>query len=593
MTRILIVDDEENYRENFKKYLQEYNFECFEAGDGLEALVKTEEVNPNIILLDVDMPDIDGLEVCRRIKAHKKTRDIPVVFISGVDKYLKQQLHCLEIGGDAYIEKPFDFNELLDVINRLLKGEKILKDLVQSSQHIEVSDQITQKVFGGYKILEFIGTGWMCTIYKTLQLSLNRIVSLRVFSRRLSKDYVFISNFETETKRYASLDHPNIVSIIDKGKEGEFYYFTTEYIQGKSLSYYFRNMDLDIPHYICIIVELGRAVHYLHKHNIIHKFLNPHRIIVDTNGILKLSDFSFSTSIKFLSEHRHDFLRDDLGYFDYQSPEQKQDSNLCNIRSDIYSLGAIFYEMFTGKKAFKDFVNPSLLNPLLNKQIDEILFKSLDPKQENRYSSVPEFCQNLLNILDRASSRSITTATTDRVLGKTTNIFEELKPKEKISDEGNEIPSKVHKPIKIKNNLLMKGILFVSFIFILSVIIVYGISFSLKIENSRINKKQQSVLPVIKFDPILKLSGEENFTVKLSAKNIDGVKLFYREAKKDTKFEGLEFESQNKEDWKVILPENVITENEIEYFLTIKFGDKIQSIPPKAPRQTFTLSFEK
>ncbi len=584
LKKILIIDDDPLYQELFKQIFAITDYECFYAHDGLEGLVKIEEYKPDIILLDVDMPDIDGVEVCRRLKAHHKTRNIPIIFISGIDKYLKQQLYCLEIGGDAYLSKPFKTNELMTMIEKLLVTKELhLIDFYPPDTQIP-KDQIPQKVFSGYKILEFIGSGWMCTVYKTLQMSLNRIVALKVFSRNLSKDKVFINQFEKETNLFASIDHPNIVSIIDKGKEGDFYYFTTEYVNGRSLSHYFRNMNLDTRHYIQIITELGRAVNHLHKHNITHKYLTPHRIIIDNYGTLKLSDFAFSASKEFLLNKNNFTTEENFGYLNYQSPEMKLPDKEINHLSDIYSLGVIFYEMLTKAKPSKEYKNPSEINPVLNRQIDDILKTAINKDPKKRFDSVADFCQNLINAIDKTSNEYLFKTAADKSFPQPQNIFADLMEEDGTGTQ--KILKVPEKKYKYKDFFYIIVLLFFIGVFAFFYF-KYSISSISDINNTA--EKKYKVLPLIKFDPeLIKISNEE-IIIDIDVTNAEKVAFCYIN---NNKIKTLNFIQITGNLWSITIPRNSFTNPEVQYYIAVDIKDTQITIPPAIKNNFFKIDLK-
>lgn len=591
MNRLLIIDDDNDFRGAFATILNHKGYQCFEAKDGFEGLIKVSEVKPDVVLLDVDMPDLDGLEVCRRLKSHPNTRKIPVIFISGINKYLKQQLFCLEIGGDAYLNKPPDTEVLLSTIQKLLRGEQIKDKDLTPSNTLMPGDQLTQRVFSGYKILEFIGTCWMGTVYKTLQLSLNREVSLKVLSRSLIKDEVFTTSFEKETKLFASLAHPNIVVTIDKGREGEFYYYTTEYIEGKSLSYYIKNKLLDIPQYIQIIVELGRAVHHLHKYKIIHKFLNPNRIIIDEHGTIKLSDFPFSLSKEFLFSQKENLLKDYHSYFDYNYLEHYTDSAKHDVCPDIYSLGVIFYEMFTRKKYEKEFISPSSLNPLLNKNIDDVIQKAINSDPTKRYASVAEFCQSLVNILDKYPTKSITTVSSEIGFAPQKNLFEDL-PTIKDETTDSEIKQLRNRKNRFNGLSKYKGL----FIIILTIIMI-SVVLTVALIKSRQNELRMSEarivnIPEIAFEPVFKLHRGENLNLAISGTDIVRITLMYKKINEETSYLSENFYSSDNQNWTLQLSNQKIGDSGIDYFIKVRFKSASQTLPPDGIANPFRLSVE-
>lgn len=115
--RILIVDDEGHIREVIRVALKKAGMDVIEARDGKEALLRVAADKPDLIVLDIGMPEFDGLDVCREIR---KTSDVPILFLSARDEEIDRILG-LEIGGDDYVTKPFSPRELVARVNVILR----------------------------------------------------------------------------------------------------------------------------------------------------------------------------------------------------------------------------------------------------------------------------------------------------------------------------------------------------------------------------------------------------------------------------------------------------------------------------------------
>lgn len=115
--RILIVDDEGHIREVIRVALKKAGMDVIEARDGKEALSRFAADRPDLIVLDIGMPEFDGLDVCREIR---KTSDVPILFLSARDEEIDRILG-LEIGGDDYVTKPFSPRELVAQVNVILR----------------------------------------------------------------------------------------------------------------------------------------------------------------------------------------------------------------------------------------------------------------------------------------------------------------------------------------------------------------------------------------------------------------------------------------------------------------------------------------
>lgn len=116
---ILIIEDEENIAKAEQLILQEH-FNVHHAADGEKGLELAKKIKPQLIILDLMMPKIDGIEVCKRIRQDKDLKSIKIVMVTAKDKP-SDELRGMDTGADDYIMKPFEAEELVHVVNQVLK----------------------------------------------------------------------------------------------------------------------------------------------------------------------------------------------------------------------------------------------------------------------------------------------------------------------------------------------------------------------------------------------------------------------------------------------------------------------------------------
>ena len=122
MPKILVVDDEEDYRHIVKLVLEPEGYEVIEAKDGKQGLAVLHSENPDIVILDLNMPKLDGMTVCKEIRKDKKFKHIPVIMLT-VKNLTHDQVQGLDCGADDYITKPFVAEELATRVASLLKRQ--------------------------------------------------------------------------------------------------------------------------------------------------------------------------------------------------------------------------------------------------------------------------------------------------------------------------------------------------------------------------------------------------------------------------------------------------------------------------------------
>lgn len=261
---------------------------------------------------------------------------------------------------------------------------------------------------GGFELKRVLGRGGMATVYKGVQLSLNRPVAIKLLASRFSTNPAFVERFNREAGALASLSHPNIVDIIDKGVEdGKYYYFVMEYVEGITLDQLLHAVELNERHYVHLITEISKALIYVHSRGIIHRDIKPSNILVDKPGNVKVSDFGIAHLTEETDDPEEQAHRNSaVGTMNFMAPEQAMDPGNVDIRADVYSLGVTFYKMFTKQLPVGEWKAPSMLNSSLPKSLDLILARAVQPNPADRYSSVKEFCDDLLGLFVGTQSRA-------------------------------------------------------------------------------------------------------------------------------------------------------------------------------------------
>jgi serine/threonine-protein kinase len=236
----------------------------------------------------------------------------------------------------------------------------------------------------GYELLELLGKGGMGEVWKAKQLSLGRVVALKVLPDKFARDPEFVKRFEKEATALAALSHPNIVQIIDRGQAGEHVYFTMELVTGINLRELMNNQKLAVRDALRIGSQVARAIDYAHEQKIVHRDLKPENILVDGRGHVKIADFGLAGMQG--SEHNISLTATAvaMGTVNYMAPEQRRDAKNVDHRADLYSLGVILYEMFTGELPIGRFKSPSQKVPELEPALDEVVGQLLETEPDAR-----------------------------------------------------------------------------------------------------------------------------------------------------------------------------------------------------------------
>jgi len=281
----------------------------------------------------------------------------------------------------------------------------------------------------GYEILDELGRGGMGVVFKARQLELNRTVALKmILSGNLSTGEE-IQRFRTEAEAAARLRHPNIVNVFDVGEHDGRCYFSMEYIDGPSLAARLGAGPLPGPEAARLLASIARAVHHAHSNQILHRDLKPSNVLLDADGQPHVTDFGLAKKMD--GEGGQTRTGEIVGTPNYMPPEQAAGRvRDLTVRSDVYSLGAILYEMLTGRPPFqaestmdtlmqvmeREPAPPRLLNANVDADLETICMKCLEKDPEARYESAAALADDLeryqrgdsiaartFNVLDRLS----------------------------------------------------------------------------------------------------------------------------------------------------------------------------------------------
>lgn len=262
------------------------------------------------------------------------------------------------------------------------------------------------KTFGGrYTIQEKIGSGGMAEVYRAHDTTLNRTVAVKVLYPHYANEADFVARFRREAQAAANLNHPNIVNIYDWGSEDSTYYIVMEYLVGQNLKEIIMERA---PLSEALIIDIGRqvaaALGYAHRHNLVHRDIKPHNIVITEDGEVKVTDFGIARSTTSTMTQTGSIM----GTAHYLSPEQAQGNEVGSV-SDLYSLGIVLFEMATGKVPFEGDspvaiamkhvhetpVSPQRLNPDLPPNLTAVILKAIAKNPSDRYQSAEEMREDL------------------------------------------------------------------------------------------------------------------------------------------------------------------------------------------------------
>ena len=268
-----------------------------------------------------------------------------------------------------------------------------------------------QKINDRYEIIRSIGEGGMANVYLGYDNILDRNVAIKVLRGDLSNDEKFVRRFQREALSASSLAHPNIVEMYDVGEDDGLYYIVMEYIDGLTLKQLLKKRgSITLSEALDIMLQLTDGMGHAHDSYIIHRDLKPQNIMIKDDGQIKITDFGIAMALNSTQLTQTNSV---MGSVHYLPPEQASGKG-ATIKSDIYSMGIIFYELLTGKLPFKgdnavEIALKQMRDPLpsikednqeIPQSIENIILKATAKNPKNRYSDARSMHEDLLTALD-------------------------------------------------------------------------------------------------------------------------------------------------------------------------------------------------
>ena len=414
LARILLAEDYDDLRDMICELLHAQEHTVDAHGNGQSAYEASENAGFDLMILDWDLPRLDGIEICKRHR--KQGGTTPILMLTG-KKSVSDKEEAFDLGADDYLTKPFHPKELLSRIKALLRRST---NGTGSSGMAIIGELKPGMTFGEhYEIIMTLGRGSTGIIYKAKHLFLNRFVALKVLHPQLIGDTENVARFKREALAISTLDHPNIITIYDFGITPEgLPYIVMDFSGGETLMTRIQSHDhLTAEEALPIFIQACQALSHAHSRGVIHRDVKPGNMLLvqDADGkqSLKLVDFGiakFSQTSKAMQQITQN--GDVLGSPLYMSPEQCMGSSLDG-RSDIFSLGCVMYTAFMGREPF---MGENILDTMYRRTVDDptpfsqarpdiklpqvllletIIFRALQRNLDERYQTMDELREDL------------------------------------------------------------------------------------------------------------------------------------------------------------------------------------------------------
>lgn len=277
------------------------------------------------------------------------------------------------------------------------------------SSQLEDSGSRPAQTIPGFQVIQKVGAGAMATVYRARQLSLDRIVAIKILPRRLSENKEFVDRFYREGRAAARLNHPNIVQAFDVGERDGYHYFVMEYVDGHTVyDELVKKQVYPEKDALTVILQMAHALEHANKRGFVHRDVKPKNIMLDSHGVSKLADMGLAREASDVKAAMAEAGRA-YGTPYYIAPEQIRGELDIDFRADMYSLGATLYHMVTGRVPYdgptpsavmhkhlkEPLTPPDHINQKLSTGLGEVIEVMMAKDRNGRYSSFADLIKDL------------------------------------------------------------------------------------------------------------------------------------------------------------------------------------------------------
>ena len=327
---ILIVDDSDTHRVVIAGELEKIGYATLAVDSGAKAIQTVAAEAVDLVLLDVNMPGLDGFGTLRHLRAKHSNQELPIIMLTARDD-ASDVIQALRLGANDYAVKPIKLSELQNRMETHLKLKRA-----------------TNETLGNYRLLGKIGEGAMGIVYEAEELESGQRAALKVLPRSLTVQRKAVKRFLQEGALISKANHPNVVKLYDIGRDGETYFIAMEFAEGETLDRLARRKALPLAKVLDVAKQIVLGLQHLDEQGVIHRDIKPQNIILTPKGEVKIADFGIARDVG--RDHRLTQEGTGLGSLVYAAPEQIAGKG--EFRSDMYGLGCTLYELMFGASPF-------------------------------------------------------------------------------------------------------------------------------------------------------------------------------------------------------------------------------------------------
>jgi len=441
---IFVVDDNGHNLTLLTSLLRDAGYEVRVANSGRRALTAIAANRPELILLDVNMPEMDGFQVCAALKRDPNTRDIPVIFLSALDD-VHDKVSAFKAGGVDYVTKPFQIPEVLARVQAQLELSRARALLAQKNAELarkneelsrawlaadDLFSTLTDLLPGTtiadrYRLEAKIGAGGFAAVYRSVDLVSREAVAIKILRPRPGRTLEQRRRFELEGASILRVNHPNAVAVRDWGvTDTGVAYLAMELLEGRTLADELEQYSrLDLGRAAGVLGPVCEVLKEAHHAGVIHRDVKPANIILHRDGgreVVKVVDFGIAKLVDEVEVSEMTTFGRLLGTPLYMSPERLLGQPFDG-RSDVYSVAVVLYQALTGRLPVEPrdkglgatimaIVSepPGSLRawrPDVPAEVEELVMRGLARRPADR-PSIDEFARALTAIAARSSNAS-------------------------------------------------------------------------------------------------------------------------------------------------------------------------------------------
>ena len=409
--QILLAVRDNDTQDELKEIFSQKGFEVNDVQNVWEVFEALIDYTFDVFIVDSNRPGTTCEEL---VKYCTKRHPAMQIIILAHDSNITEAVAVTKMGVFNYLSFPIDSQTIASQARMALieKKDKLIKNLVPN---LAINKNIF-KFLPDLDVIKQLGTGSTGIVFQVKKSNAN--YALKILRSDLAPEMHQLQRggqFLSEAKILSDIKHPNIVKIYDYGFSDNYMpYILMEFIKGKPLTQIIKHESLDLKKRINIFMQICKAIQFIHKNKVLHRDIKPGNIMIGDDLSVKLTDFGLAHIIDI---HESETDNQISGSPAYMSPEAFSESNKIDPRSDIFSLGILGYELFTGEKPFSGNnlleirhsicntkpIAPSRINPEIHVDVEHMLHEMLAKKPKNRFSSLTKIINSAKDLISPPS----------------------------------------------------------------------------------------------------------------------------------------------------------------------------------------------